>query len=71
MDSTTVGELFALAMVGICANWMATASYQLLDPTICTALHAQEVIFAYVAQAIVLNVIPYYLSFVVAKVTKI
>jgi len=64
LDSTTVGELFALATVGICANWMATASYQLLDPTICAVLRAQEVIMAYVAQAIVLHVIPYYLSFV-------
>ena len=64
LDSTTVGELFALATVGICANWMATASYQLLDPTICAVLRAQEVIFAYVAQAIVLHVIPYYLSFI-------
>ena len=43
---------------------MATASYQLLDPTICAVLRAQEVIMAYVAQAIVLHVIPYYLSFV-------
>ena len=67
LDSTTVGELFALATVGICANWMATASYQLLDPTICAVLRAQEVIFAYVAQAIVLHVIPYYLSFVGAS----
>ena len=42
---------------------MATGSYQLLDPTICAVLRAQEVIFGYVAQAIVLNVVPYYLSF--------
>ena len=67
LDSTTLGELFALASVGICANWMATASYQLLDPTICAVLRAQEVVFAYVAQAVVLHVIPYYLSFIGAS----
>ena len=46
---------------------MGTGSYQLLDPTICAVLRAQEVIFAYVAQAIILGVIPYYLSFVGAS----
>ena len=64
LDSTMVGELLALASVGIIANWMATVSYQLIDPTICAVLRAQEVIFAYVAQAVVLHVIPCNLSFV-------
>jgi len=67
IDSTTIGKLFALASLGISANWMGTGSYQLLDPTICAVLRAQEVIFAYVAQAIILHVIPYYLSFVGAS----
>ena len=42
-------------------------TYQLLDPTICAVLRAQEVVFAYVAQAVVLHVIPYYLSFIGAS----
>ena len=46
---------------------MGTGSYQLLDPTICAVLRAQEVIFAYVAQAVILHVIPYYLSFIGAS----
>ena len=52
IDSTTVGKLFALSIVGICANWMATGSYQLMDPTICAVLRAQEVLMGYIAQAI-------------------
>ena len=41
-----------------------TGSYQLLDPTICAVLRAQEVLMGYVAQAIALHVVPYYLSFI-------
>jgi len=64
IDSTTVGKLFALSIVGICANWMATGSYQLMDPTICAVLRAQEVLMGYIAQAIALHVVPFYLTFV-------
>ena len=41
---------------------MATTSYQLLDPTFCSVLRAQEVIFAYVIQMIAFDVVPCYIS---------
>ena len=59
-----MGELLILALVGICAVWMVTASCQLLDPTINAVLRAQQVIMAYIAQTIVSHVIPYYLTFI-------
>ena len=56
--------MFALSIIGIFANWMATGSYQLMDPTICAVLRAQQVLMGYIAQAIALNVVPFYLTFV-------
>lgn len=64
VDATMIGDLLALAAVGISGNWLATASYQLIDPTICSVLRAQEIIFAYVAQAFLLHMIPCYVSFI-------
>ena len=64
VDLETVGKLAALASIGICSNWMSTISYQLLDPTFCAVLRAQEVIFAYIAQMIVFHVIPCNISFI-------
>ena len=59
-----MGELFVLGSLGICAVWMVTVSCQLLDPTINSVLRAQQVIFAFVAQTIVCQIIPYYLTFI-------
>jgi len=38
IDSTAIGKLFLLASIDITATWIATVSYQLLDPTICSVL---------------------------------
>jgi len=59
-----MGELIALGAMGISAVWMVTGACKLLDPTICSVLRAQQLIFAYVAQTIVSQVIPYYLTFI-------
>ena len=67
IDSTMVGQLFTLAAIGISGNWLATASYQLIDPTICAVLRAQEIVFAYVAQSLILHLIPCYISFIGAS----
>lgn len=64
LDWTFVGQILALSLVGISANWMATGSYQLIDPTICSVLRAQEVIFAYTIQCVVMQEVPFYLSFI-------
>ena len=64
LDWTFMGQVIALSVVGTSANWMATGSYQLLDPTICSVLRAQEVIFAYVIQCVVMQEVPFYLSFI-------
>ena len=64
LDWTTMGHLFALGSIGVCAVWMVTTSCQLLDPTINSVLRAQQVIFAFVAQTIISQVIPYYLTFI-------
>lgn len=66
-----VGHLLILAMVGICANWMTIVSYQLLDPTICSVLRSQEIIFAYVLQALLLDEVPSMLGFVGAGLVVI
>jgi len=64
LDWTFVGQVLALSLVGTSANWMATGSYQLIDPTICSVLRAQEVIFAYIIQCVVMQEVPFYLSFI-------
>ena len=50
--------------IGISAVWMVTLSCQLIDPTINSVLRAQQVIFAYVAQTIVTQQMPQYLTFI-------
>ena len=64
LDWTFCGQVLALSVVGTTANWMATGSYQLIDPTICSVLRAQEVIFAYTIQCVVMQEVPMYLSFI-------
>jgi drug/metabolite transporter (DMT)-like permease len=64
LNWTYMGELFALGSLGICAVSMVTISCQLLDPTINSVLRAQQVIFAFVAQTIVSQVLPYHLTFI-------
>ena len=59
LDWTFGGQILALSLVGTSANWMATGSYQLLDPTICSVLRAQEVIFAYTIQCVVMQEMPF------------
>ena len=64
IDWILLGHLSALAVVGISAFWMVTLSRQLIDPTLNSVLLAQEVIFAYVAQTIVTQQMPQYLTFI-------
>ena len=71
LDGPFWAKLSALASVGICANWLATASYQLIDPTICAVLRAQEIVFAYLAQSLVLHFVPCYLSFIGAALVML
>ena len=59
-----MGQLSALAVVGISAVWLVTLSCQLMDPTTNAVLRAQQVIFAYVAQTIVTQIVPHYLTFI-------
>ena len=64
IDWILLGHLSALAVVGISAFWMVTLSRQLIDPTLNSVLLSQEVIFAYVAQSIVTQQMPQYLTFI-------
>ena len=67
IDFTIIQQWIALAFTSLIANWLAIVSFQLLDPFLCSVLRAQEIVFAYIAQAIVLNVIPCNLSFIGAS----
>ena len=64
IDWIFIGQLFALAVVGLSACWMVTISCQLMDPTFNAVLRAQQVIFAYVAQTVVSQIVPQYLTFI-------
>ena len=64
LNSNMIGQLVSLAFVGMTGNWLATISYQLIDPTICSVIKAQEIIWAYIAQAIAFNLIPCYVNFI-------
>ena len=48
LNSNIIGHLMILAIVGVSANWLSTFSYQLIDPTLCSVLKAQEIIWAYI-----------------------
>ena len=71
LDWTFVGQVLAFSLVSTLANWMATVSYQLMDPTICSVLSAQELIFAYTIQCVVMQEVPLYLSFIGAALVII
>ena len=64
IDSATAGGWVVISLVSIIGVVLHVASYQLLDPTICSIFKSQEVVFAYIIQAIVMDFVPCYISFI-------
>ena len=67
IDSTIVCYWVVLSLTSLVGLWFSLASYQLLDPTICSVFQAQEVVFAYIIQAIALNFVSCFISFIGAS----
>ena len=67
IDSTTALHWVILSSMSLIGIWLTVASYQLLDPTICSIFKAQEVVFAYAIQAIILKFVPCFISFIGAS----
>ena len=46
------------AFLGIFANFMAIKSYQMIPPTVASFVRTQQVVFAFILQSAVMNVVP-------------
>ena len=64
IDSEIAWHWVVLSLMRLIGIWLTVASYQLLDPTICTIFIAQEVVFAYIFEATLLDFVPCFISFI-------